>query len=805
MFRKHVLGLFACLSYFLPAQVIVFQDSETKREVGGVKIVCLQTLRVWYADESDRVSVDSLKDCSSSFIVEAPGYETRSFTLEQLVEWNYRVVLRPKIFQLEGVTVERLPFSPAFIWSSRDVVVLEERAIQQMLPRTSAEVLEESGEVFVQKSQFGGGSPILRGFEANRILLVVDGVRMNTAIFRSGHLQNILSVDPYSLDNVTVLFGPASLQYGSDALGGAVILRTKEPVLSSEVGRSAFHGTAITTMLSAANAGIAHIDASFGRYRWAIMGSMTISVFDHLRQGKTRNPFYGTWGLRSWYSAFRRNRDTVVRNPWNYWQVPSGYRQMDWMVKVVYDTRLVSRHLLNVQFSTTTYVPRYDRLTLLQENGYPRYAEWFYGPQQRLLIGYHTRFRFQRTLIDSAVGHIAYQYFEESRHTRGFGDPLRKRRYEKVDAVNVRVEAYGSSSSLQFVTGAELVQNIVRSRAYGENIFSGNRHPIPTRYPDGGSQMQWAAIFFLTRWTPSEFVEVSGGIRWNGVTLTSRLEDTVFYRFPFRKIEQNYATLTVASAVRWQPRSDLAMWSQFASGFRAPNVDDIAKIFDSKPGTVIMPNATLKPERTYTLDIGGEWNISTMRVRLVAFRTLFRNAIVIRPGQWDGNDTIVYDGVPSQVVLPQNSKQPAWIQGIRGTVHLFLSKQWELIGSYTATRGWRGIGAGETQPLSHIPPPYGRIVLQGKFSQFQCRFAVQWNQWKPLKEYDLQGEDNPQYATPFGMPAWWIGSIAIEWQLSPNIILTGELENVFDVFYRTFASGISGAGRSLNISMRAVW
>ena len=84
----------------------------------------------------------------------------------------------------------------------------------------------------IQKSQLGGGSPIIRGFEANRVLLVVDGVRMNNAIYRSGHLQNALTVDANALEIVEVVFGPSSTIYGSDALGGVVHFYTKKPEFS---------------------------------------------------------------------------------------------------------------------------------------------------------------------------------------------------------------------------------------------------------------------------------------------------------------------------------------------------------------------------------------------------------------------------------------------------------------------------------------------------------------------------------------------------------------------------------------------
>jgi len=123
-------------------------------------------------------------------------------------------------------------------WSSsrfaQDIELLSETEIQKLQGRSTADILESSGEVFVQRSQLGGGSPIIRGFEANRILLVVDGVRLNNAIYRSGHLHNSISVDQFGLSNIEIHAGPNSLLYGSDALGGVLHFKTKNAAFRNE-------------------------------------------------------------------------------------------------------------------------------------------------------------------------------------------------------------------------------------------------------------------------------------------------------------------------------------------------------------------------------------------------------------------------------------------------------------------------------------------------------------------------------------------------------------------------------------------
>ena len=111
----------------------------------------------------------------------------------------------------------------------QQIQILKRRSIQQLMPQTTADALIQNGNVFVQKSQMGGGSPVIRGFEANSVLLVVDGVRMNNAIYRAGHLQSIITVDPNALERVEVFTGPGSVIYGNDALGGVVHMYTLQP------------------------------------------------------------------------------------------------------------------------------------------------------------------------------------------------------------------------------------------------------------------------------------------------------------------------------------------------------------------------------------------------------------------------------------------------------------------------------------------------------------------------------------------------------------------------------------------------
>ena len=122
---------------------------------------------------------------------------------------------------------------------AQQVRVLNANDIANTQAQSTAEVIANAGSIHVQKSQLGGGSPNIRGFEGNRILLEIDGVRMNNLIYRGGHMQDLIKTDNNNLDRVEILYGPSSTTYGSDALGGVIHLYTKKPLFATgEIGRA---------------------------------------------------------------------------------------------------------------------------------------------------------------------------------------------------------------------------------------------------------------------------------------------------------------------------------------------------------------------------------------------------------------------------------------------------------------------------------------------------------------------------------------------------------------------------------------
>ena len=181
------------------------------------------------SNENGIVTIPAKVNPDQIIIFNFLGYEQQSFTKSELIG-NPTVILKQGLILDEVLMIGRTDNQ------SRDlpgkVESIDAKVFQLTNPQTTADAMDQHSDVYIQRSQMGGGSPIVRGFEANKVLLVLDGVRMNNAIYRSGHLQNAITVDNAMLERLEVLYGPGSLIYGSDAIGGVVHFRSKNPKLN---------------------------------------------------------------------------------------------------------------------------------------------------------------------------------------------------------------------------------------------------------------------------------------------------------------------------------------------------------------------------------------------------------------------------------------------------------------------------------------------------------------------------------------------------------------------------------------------
>ncbi|MEO6251846.1 MAG: TonB-dependent receptor [Ferruginibacter sp.] len=734
---------------------------------------------------------------------------------------------------LEEVVISASNFAEKKKNIAQKIDVISAQTIAQTNAQNTGDLLINTGKIFVQKSQQGGSSPVLRGFEASRVLLVIDGVRMNNAIYRSGHLQNIITSDQNSLSRIEVMYGPSSTIYGSDALGGIVHLITKAPVLS---GDKTFltKGSAFTRYSSVNKEKSIHADVSLGGKKFAWFQSYNYSDFGDMKMGSNYLSKYPNFGRRSKYVGKVNGIDSVLINPDDRVQKFSGYKQWDIIQKLLFKQSDRISHSLNFQLSNTNDVPRYDRLQDIRNFGGSigttlRYAEWYYGPQKRIMGAYEftaTKLGF----FDALKANINYQDIEESRQTREY------RRYDRFDSQVEKVKVFGFTISgrkdignNELSMGIDGQLNDVRSVATRTNLTTGAVSKIATRYPDGKNKVNNFGIFVqhLYKFKNNKLV-LNDGIRLQSINLQSNVKDNSFFNLPDTAVKQNSFAVTGNIGIVYTPLRNTTIKTSVSSGFRAPNIDDLAKIFESATAAkqVVVPNADIKPEYTYNFDLTiGQRIANRVTVELTGFYTLFRNAIIKAPFKLNGQDSIMYNGVKSQVLASQNVNK-ANLYGFTFNLAADIYKGLAFSSTLSYTKGRFKTDASKTstvyekqpngsyalvsrnvssKPLDHIPPIMGKTNISYQHKIFYTEVSLLYNGWKRLEDYNADGEDNAQYATADGMPCWmtlnWKGSVQVLKYLQVQL----GVENILDRNYRAFASGFSAGGRNFMVGLRANW
>lgn len=710
-----------------------------------------------------------------------------------------------KTINLQQVVISGNKFAEKKKNIVQQIDIISAQEIQQMNAQNSADVLLNTGQVFVQKSQQGGGSPVLRGFETSRIQLNIDGMRYNNALFRAGHLQNIIAVDPFALAQIEVLQGPASTIHGSDALGGVIVLKTISPKFSS-TNKWHVNGLQATVRYSSANQEkTANVGFHVGNNKLASFTNITYSDFGDLVQGKNGPDSIVKLWTKKFIVERINNRDTMIENANRYKQVSTAYNQMDVLEKITFKQNNHITHHVNLQLSNSSNIPRYDRLTETS-NGIAKNAEWYYGPQVRTLAAY----TFEATSLSGFFNdiniNIHHQFWNESRHNRSFNKTSLNHRDEKINVMGYSFAFRHKTEAHELTLGTDGQLNSLKSIGTQENIVTGESKTIDSRYPDGNNQMQLLGLFLQHIFKNNDGkLIINDGIRASYSNLHSTIVDTsIMFRLPFTNLTQQNKAITGNIGIAYMPSSTMRLSANISSGFRSPNFDDMTKVFESVSGQrLIVPNTNLKPELTRNLDINIEHYGKVFSWQVYGYYTIFANAIVTDKFTYNGQDSVLYQGNMTAVYASQN-KAKAFIYGggvkfqYRPENHLLISGN----AQYTYGRYDQDT---ILIPLDHIPPVTARLGIQYQAKKGYGEIYSLMNGAKKLNQYNLSGEDNLPYATPNGTPAWATINARVGVEVYSHTHVQLGVENITDRNYRYFASGMSAPGRNLVLAIRYLW
>jgi len=802
-------------------QSIQVLDIESEFPIDRVLVYNKSKITHVYTDKDGRVDLSMFSDKEILYFQHL-AYTEISFSKSEIQALNGKVYLEIKSELIEEVVLSASRNKEKRNRIAEHIEVISQHKITLISPQTSADLLALTPGVKVQKSQFGGGSPILRGMESNRVLLVVDGVRMNNAIYRKGHLQNSITVSPNLLSRTEVLFGPSSIIYGSDALGGVIHYYTRKPLLND---KNLFSSTLLTRYSSVNDEITMSFTGEFSSKKWASLTGVSISQFGDLKMGKNRAHGFTNWGLVPFYSENSPVTfvATPTENPDENIQKNTGFKQIDLLQKFLIPLNTQADLCLNFQYSNSTDIPRFDKLNEYK-NGSLRYAEWYYGPQKRFLASAQLSILPDLKWVKDGKITLAYQDIYESRNSRGFGSLEKSFRNENVKVASLNGDFHiplTQDDKRILSYGFETSYNKVKSKAIGRVLAIDGNHvtgfandfTIQSRYPDGGSSYTNFALYTNYRLDHSKKGTLNLGVRYTYTFLKAKWVDDTFIRLPDMDISLYNSAFSGTLGYAYKPTKKWQLNVVLSSGFRSPNIDDVGKIREKK-GNLTIPNTNLKPEYAYNAEIG-VLHLSDTKKTMFGFNTfymLLTNYITRDFYTLNGNEELLYDGSMSRLQANIN-KGTAYVVGTTLSFQSKISEHFKINASSTYTKGQT---YDTEEPLSSIPPLFGDTSVTYHLKKWDLALNFRFNARKRPEDYNITegidnfdesmliDEDSDESITKYyGTPSWQIFSFSTQYKLSKIATLHLNIDNILDQHYKEFASGISAPGRNVSIVLNA--
>jgi|TARA_B110000259_G_scaffold36010_3_gene40468 hemoglobin/transferrin/lactoferrin receptor protein len=763
--KKIILILIVSTNIVMSNDLIV-ADLENGKAIEGVSFSCKE-----YGTTSNKfghIDLDRLKQCDS---IKINHISFREIKIARTDAINDTIFLEKKSYILPEI---KLKNNKETIVNFSSMVKLDRLKIQENITTNISEILKKTIGITIQESQSGGGSPNFRGMEANRLLIINDGLPLNNAIYRNGHVQSSSSINPFFVEDINIVTGPAAVVYGDGAMGGAMVINTiaikskKENILKQQFETSS---NSVSINYMGVN--------SFKKITY--LNGLSINSYGNLKMGDKRSHGYLYWG-----------NESVITN--GVQQEKTAYDKYDLIQKVNFEINSNNSISLNTQFSTTSRINRFDKLND-NENEIAKYKQWYYGPQLRIAQNIKYTSKKKIFFSDLLLIQIAWQKIKESRHQQKNNENLKSNRQESVLIKDLNIDLKKKINKLNIHYGLSLRDQKVNSQANLQHN-NGDINYNTTRYPDGGSNVLDISLFSQMHYTLNKKLEFYLGNRYNNNNLKSKFNDTTTYNLPFNEIVLENQGFVYSGGIKLILNRNVSFNTSIFSGFRNPNVDDVGKIFSKNDNFVIIPNDQLSAEKTLNSEIGFFVNFKKFIFKTQYYKTNITDAIQRNNSSLNGLDSLLYDGEIMQIQTNQNISS-ARISGLNIYSEIILNNKIKIENILNVCKGNDYLN----NPLAHIPPLTISSNMKYIINEDILLLGWQYNGKKSVDEYDYAGIDNLDEATEDGVPKWNIFNIMYKKDLDNRTVVNFGIKNIFDIHYKTFGSGLSASGRNFIVSL----
>ncbi len=741
-----------------------------------VQVILEPTNRGDVTDERGKFQISNLPTGQYKVTFQLIGYETfkKSVVIASSKEtFELKIEMTPTIIELGDVLVTASRNTESVHEVPQFVSVINPRKIRERNNQQTPELLREEPGLTVQKTNQGGGSPIMRGLKANKLLFLVDGIRLNNSTYRGGNTQYLNTVDSGTLDRVEIVHGPISVLYGSDALGGAINLITKSPQLTLD-GKPTFGGSASASLSTADETKTSNFNVMTGNSKWGLIIKGSFKSFGDISRGSS-----GGSSLMN-----RLRNDSRTNRVLNKKQSPNGYDSYDLSSKALVRLSHLQELTFAAQLNRQNSVPRYDVVETLGD------SVRLFDPQERDL--------FYMTYVNKTHSRL----FNKFTVTASLHRQLERRRRIKFGSTNETFDQFRTrttglqvnfnklfGSNHQLVYGSEFYFDQVATKSSGRDLITAIESRRAPLFPDGSSFLTLGvfaqdAFHILPKWKL-----ILGG-RFSTTQLKAPFEDDAANLQNFGTIEQTNSSVTGSLGSRFAISKKLSFVTNIAQGFRTPNLDDVSKLGPGKGKSFFdVPNADTKPEKTLSIDGGFKIFSNGLRANVFGFYNSIKDLLVRQPAEFNGATFVIEEGDTLAVFHKENTGK-AYTTGIALNAEFSVTPDLVLLGNLSYTYGQN---TSNSEALSSIPPFGGLLGLrwrQNKYwAELHSRFAAEQTRLSLEDQADLRIPEG-------GTPGWYTLNLKLGTDITEAVSLKVAVMNILDRNYREHLSGFNAPGRN---------
>lgn len=678
------------------------------------------------------------------------------------------------------VTATRTLEDPFTLPYSADII--SPNAFSANSKRTLMDTLQTAPSVLLQRTGYGQVSPFIRGFTGFRTLMLIDGIRLNNSVFRSGPNQYFGTVDSHSVERLELLRGPASVLYGSDAVGGTLNAITYTPaLLSAESDKSIELGGRISSRISSAEESFGgRAEGEFRTSRMAFSAGASHRDFDDVEGGKDVGTQPGTAYTESAADAKGVFKVTDKLNAviaYQYFEQNNAPRTHATVDGILWEGLSRSSDIQR-DFDQERQLA-YLQLIGTDLDGIADSAQLSLSWQRQAEVEDRIR----------SNGRRSFQGFEAD--TIGLFSTLTSE--TSIGSLTYGAEYYHDSVDSSGITYDD--KGAVRSIALQGPVADDSSYDL-------------FGVFVQDRLPLSETFSLMTGARWDyartkaGVVVAPSAADPSVDTVS--SIKDSWNQLTGNLRLSWQPGGQARhhFYMGLGSSFRAPNLSDLSRLDVARSDLLEVASPNLDPEKFVTFETGWKYSADSLSFEVAYYYTHTEDEIVITPT----GRIIDRQGSILKEVAKTNAGN-GHVQGAELSVRWSITKEFLLSTSLTLQDGKVETYSSTSNPVL-TDEPVSRLI------PITVNSSIRWNPenlpiWSELsitvaeKQDRLSSGDrgDNQRIPPGGTPGYETFNFYLGWYFTGNSQLTLAVENIFDEDYRVHGSGINSPGRNFIASV----